>query len=344
MRRLLSYGALLARSAAIAGALRSRGLMPGDRVALVMRNVPDYVELLLAGWHAGLTMVPANAKLHRRELAYILGHAGARLCFVTPDLAETVAPLADELPLLERVIEIGDREHLALRKGEPIPLAEAAPGRRRLAVLHQRHDRTAQGSDADPSQSAGHEPRPISPMSTRSRRAMRSCMPRRCRMARGSTSCRTGCAAPARCCRPAAASIRPRCWLCCRPRAWPEGITLFAAPTMVRRLTDHADAVVSIPASKPSSMAAGRCIRLTSSGRMPSSVIAWRRSTARARARCASPRSTRPCMPIPDIRAIENGSLRSARRRRSSRSWSPMPTTGRCRRASPARCWCAARA
>jgi long-chain acyl-CoA synthetase len=125
---LLSHGALVRRAAAIAGALRSRlRLAPGDRAALVMSNVPDYVELLLAGWHAGLTMVPANARLHRRELAYILGHAGARVCFVTPDLAETVAPLVDELSSLERVVEVGSRDHLALHRGEPIALAEVSP-------------------------------------------------------------------------------------------------------------------------------------------------------------------------------------------------------------------------
>jgi long-chain acyl-CoA synthetase len=124
---LLTHAALMRRAAAIAGALRSRyGLAPADRLALVMSNVPDYVELLLAGWHAGLAMVPANAKLHRRELAHILGHAGARVCFVTPDLAEAVAPLAEELPALERVVEIGSREHLALRRGEPIALTEVS--------------------------------------------------------------------------------------------------------------------------------------------------------------------------------------------------------------------------
>ena len=125
---LLTQGALARRAAAIAGALKRRlGLVPGDRVALVMSNVPDYVELLLAGWHAGLTMVPANAKLHRRELAYILDHAGARVCFVTPDLAGTVAPLADELPSLERVVKAGSREHLALREGEPAAPVATAP-------------------------------------------------------------------------------------------------------------------------------------------------------------------------------------------------------------------------
>ena len=44
-----------------------------------MKNVPEYALLLLAGWYAGLIMVPANAKLHPRELEYILGHSGARV-------------------------------------------------------------------------------------------------------------------------------------------------------------------------------------------------------------------------------------------------------------------------
>jgi len=95
---LLTHRQLALGGAVMAGQLRERlGLRPGDRAALVMRNVPEYLELLLAGWHAGLIMVPVNAKLHPRELAYILDHAGARVCFVTADLAEAVAPLEAEL-------------------------------------------------------------------------------------------------------------------------------------------------------------------------------------------------------------------------------------------------------
>src|SRR5262245_53988010 len=77
---LMTYGELARRAAVTAGRLcRVHGLQPGDRLALVMTNCPDYVLLLLAGWYAGLTIVPVNAKLHPRELAYILDHAGARL-------------------------------------------------------------------------------------------------------------------------------------------------------------------------------------------------------------------------------------------------------------------------
>ena len=58
------YRTLHARVARIAGWLRQGlGLDRGDRVALVLRNCPEYVELLFACWHAGLIAVPINAKM-----------------------------------------------------------------------------------------------------------------------------------------------------------------------------------------------------------------------------------------------------------------------------------------
>jgi long-chain acyl-CoA synthetase len=125
----LDWRRLVARGAALGGQLRERlGLVPGDRVALVMRNAPEYLELLLGGWWAGLTLVPANAKLHPRELAFILEHSGARVVFASHDLAQALAPLAGDLPGLERMIEVGDAEYRGLLGGEPAPLAEVASG------------------------------------------------------------------------------------------------------------------------------------------------------------------------------------------------------------------------
>ena len=69
---------------------RKFNLAAGDRVALAMKNCPEYYELLFACWHAGLVAVPMNAKLHPREFAYILENSGAKLCFVTPDLERAV--------------------------------------------------------------------------------------------------------------------------------------------------------------------------------------------------------------------------------------------------------------
>jgi long-chain acyl-CoA synthetase len=124
---LLSHGQLVRRSAVLAGRLREvLDLAPGDRVALVMKNVPEYIELLLAGWYAGLTMVPINAKLHPREFEYILGHSGAKVCFVTPGLVDEVGALEGCLDDLARVIEVGSRDDRALRAGDPVAMTEVA--------------------------------------------------------------------------------------------------------------------------------------------------------------------------------------------------------------------------
>ena len=71
------YRELARRAAAIASGLSERfALAPGDRIALVMANCGAYIEALFACWHGGYTAVPVNAKLHPRELAFILDHAG----------------------------------------------------------------------------------------------------------------------------------------------------------------------------------------------------------------------------------------------------------------------------
>jgi len=122
------YGSLSRRVASLAGALRSRyGLAPGDRVALAATNCPQFVEILCAVWHAGLCAVPMNAKLHPREFAYILDDSAARLCFATPDLAAAVAPLTEEIPALEHVVDIGGEAYRHHGAEAAIDLWEAEP-------------------------------------------------------------------------------------------------------------------------------------------------------------------------------------------------------------------------
>jgi long-chain acyl-CoA synthetase len=90
-RTVRSYGEMASRVAQLSSGLQHRlKLKNGDRVALAMRNCPEYYEILFACWHAGLTAVPMNAKLHAKEFAYILEDSGAKACFVTPELAASV--------------------------------------------------------------------------------------------------------------------------------------------------------------------------------------------------------------------------------------------------------------
>ncbi|MEQ8442843.1 MAG: AMP-binding protein [Alphaproteobacteria bacterium] len=110
------FAASASRVMALAGGLRDRlGLTPGDRVAVLAKNGPDYAETLFAIWWAGLAAVPVNSKLHANEVAYIFDHSGAKVVFCSDDLAETAAQAAgSDTP----VICFGSPEHRRLLESE----------------------------------------------------------------------------------------------------------------------------------------------------------------------------------------------------------------------------------
>src|SRR5690348_16711923 len=118
-RVIKRYGEVAERAARLAASLRQRFfLQPGERVAIAAKNCPDYVELMFGIWHAGLAAVPANAKLHGRELGFILEQSGARGCFVSSGLDAEIAPHAPDS--LERLIVLGSKEYEALLAADPI--------------------------------------------------------------------------------------------------------------------------------------------------------------------------------------------------------------------------------
>jgi long-chain acyl-CoA synthetase len=92
------YGQWAARSAGLAQRLRADGLAPGDRIVLFMHNHPRYLEILWGAWWAGLVVVPVNAKLHASEVEWIIADAQARWAFVTRDVApQPLAGLAQQI-------------------------------------------------------------------------------------------------------------------------------------------------------------------------------------------------------------------------------------------------------
>ena len=113
-RQSWNYRELARRIAGVAGGLRARGLRPGDRVLLSLENCGEFFELLFGCWAAGLCAVPANARLHPREVEYIAENSGARLLIATPGLAEALAPLAGSVDTLDAVISTRTAEYDAL--------------------------------------------------------------------------------------------------------------------------------------------------------------------------------------------------------------------------------------
>lgn len=122
-RQVADYATFTARVRQRAAALQGpHALVPGDAVAVLMKNCCEYLELLYAIWWMGGVVVPINHKLHPAEAAWIADNAQARLIFT--DGGQVFAP-ADLPP--------GCRE----LDGRPLPAAQVGPS---LEAPCARHD------------------------------------------------------------------------------------------------------------------------------------------------------------------------------------------------------------
>ena len=123
-----SYGELADRVPRLASGLANKlELKHGERVALVMKNCAAYFEAMFACWHAGLTVVPINAKLHPRELAFIISNSGSAACFATAELADAIEGVRDELPELRQLVSVDAAAYEALFSDTPMPMADVTP-------------------------------------------------------------------------------------------------------------------------------------------------------------------------------------------------------------------------
>ena len=81
---VITYRALDERSARVAGLLRARGVVPGDRVAIMLPNTPEFAVAYYGALRAGGVIVPMNPLLKQREVAHYLQDSGAKAIFVGP--------------------------------------------------------------------------------------------------------------------------------------------------------------------------------------------------------------------------------------------------------------------
>jgi long-chain acyl-CoA synthetase len=105
--RALTYYELDERSNRLAQALLAAGVGAGSRVAHLDRTGPEVIELLFATSKIGAVLVPLNWRLAVPELTRILADAAAPLLVVGSAFAQTASALADALPAVLRVVEVG---------------------------------------------------------------------------------------------------------------------------------------------------------------------------------------------------------------------------------------------
>jgi long-chain acyl-CoA synthetase len=132
---VVRYGELHARALGMARLLRDDyGIRPGDRVALLMKNCPEFIYALYGILFAGGTVVPVNNFLKPAEIEYILRDAGVRALITQSAEFEPVLALArTQLPAL-RPLDIGAVPWAAVAAKPLDPLINVQPSDRAVII------------------------------------------------------------------------------------------------------------------------------------------------------------------------------------------------------------------
>jgi long-chain acyl-CoA synthetase len=129
-----TFSELNARANQLARALRHGGLEPGDGVALLCSNRPEFAEALTATQRSGMRLTPINWHLTAREVAYILTDCEARAFLADERFVETAAAAASGAPdLCLKLVIGGEKEGFgsyeeALAGEDPEDIADPLPG------------------------------------------------------------------------------------------------------------------------------------------------------------------------------------------------------------------------
>jgi long-chain acyl-CoA synthetase len=113
------YAEFARRASAIAAHLRdTHGVMPGDRVALFMSNATSYLECAYGIWWAGAVAVPINAKLHAREALWIVENSGAKITFVAGETKDALGEVLGDNGSVTRLFDVDGDRYVAARNAQ----------------------------------------------------------------------------------------------------------------------------------------------------------------------------------------------------------------------------------
>ena len=119
----LNYAALNEGAKRVAGILREKGVEPGDRVGIMLPNVPYFPAIYYGTLRAGGVVVPMNVLLKGREVRFYLEDPEAKLVFAWHDFAEAAEQGASEAGAEAILVKPGEFEQLV---GQAEPVEEMA--------------------------------------------------------------------------------------------------------------------------------------------------------------------------------------------------------------------------
>ncbi len=116
--RVMTYAEADREARQVARSLVAMGVRPGDHVAVLMPNCPQWVPACFGALYAGAVVVALNARYKQHELAYTIEHSDARI-LLTTDAIDEYVPFADLIArTFPDIVGQADAESLAL-EGAP---------------------------------------------------------------------------------------------------------------------------------------------------------------------------------------------------------------------------------
>jgi acyl-CoA synthetase (AMP-forming)/AMP-acid ligase II len=106
--RVIAWGEANRITNSLARAMIARGSQPGDKIAIYMRNRPEYLLAVAAGWKARLTHVNVNYRYTPQEVWYIFDNSDAQTVVYSSEFREAVAEIRPRLPGVKTWIEVGE--------------------------------------------------------------------------------------------------------------------------------------------------------------------------------------------------------------------------------------------
>ena len=94
----VTYGQMDRRSCQVSRLLAEHGVGPGDHVAVMLANRPEYFEIAWGAQRRGTYWTPVNWHLTADEAGYIVEDCGATVLFASPETADVAAQIAARQP------------------------------------------------------------------------------------------------------------------------------------------------------------------------------------------------------------------------------------------------------
>ncbi len=107
--RVWTYQELDEHSSRVAGGLASLGIGRGDRVAMMLPNIPEFVFTFFGVQKLGAVAVPFNTMYKGREISFILKDSGAKAIVCLSSFANLINEIKSDCPDLEHVVVTGQR-------------------------------------------------------------------------------------------------------------------------------------------------------------------------------------------------------------------------------------------